>query len=193
MKTALLALLALSVAQIARAVAPVDLGAPSSSTPYDAYMSPVKNVLHQLNGEENSMERVRELMRIGRNFRYAFTNPYVASSPEKTAATRTGDCKDKALWLANQLNDSNVRFVIGKARRSSKMSHAWLYWKDQNNRWWILDCTNLREPVAADRVSSSEYIAFYSFSRQGTYRHGSTQLLAAQGVAASVASQTNAR
>ena len=38
----------------------------------------------------------------------------VAALPETTAARRSGDCKDKALWLASQLGDSDVRFVIGK-------------------------------------------------------------------------------
>lgn len=183
MKKGFLVLLSLALAQIAAVAAPVDLGFPASSSPYDSYLSPVRNVLHQLDGKETSMERVRELMRVGRSFRYSFTNPYVASSPEKTAATRTGDCKDKALWLANQLNDSNVRFVIGKAKRSSKISHAWLMWQHES-RWWILDCTNLREPVSVDGVSQNEYIPLYSFNRQGVFHHRSTAQFAAADIAA---------
>lgn len=184
MKKLLLALLALATAHIAFASAPLDLGAPAGGTPYDRYMTPVKHVLTQLRGEEGSMERVRQLMRVGRNFRYSFTDPYTAATPETTAATRAGDCKAKALWLADQLNDSSVRFVIGKARSTSRISHAWLMWQHES-RWWILDCTNMREPIAADRVSSSEYIPFYSFSKEGTYRHRSTPALYADSVAGS--------
>src|ERR1043165_8259666 len=104
MKKALITLIALALSPIAFASAPLDLGSPASVTPYDSYMSPVKRVLSHLDSEETSMERVRQLMHIGRNFRYSFTTPYVAASPQTTAATRAGDCKAKALWLADQLN-----------------------------------------------------------------------------------------
>jgi hypothetical protein len=143
-------------------------------------------VLTHLTSADSSMDKVRNLMREGRGFRYSFTAPYVAATPEVTAATRAGDCKAKALWLADQMNDSSVRFVIGKARRSSQMSHAWLMWQ-HDNRWWILDCTNNWEPVAADRVSNNQYIPYYSFAKTGEYRHQATEILTAQttGVAGS--------
>jgi len=184
MKKLLFTLLAFAVSHIAFANVSLDLGAPASGTPYDRYMTPVKNVLTQLRGEEASMERVRELMRVGRNFRYSFTTPYTAATPETTAATHAGDCKAKALWLADQLNDASVRFVIGKARSSSRISHAWLMWQ-HDSRWWILDCTNLREPIPADRVSASEYIPFYSYSKDGTYRHRASAAFYADAVAGS--------
>lgn len=183
MKKLLFALLFCATSHFAAAAGSfLDLGAPSAGTPYDRYMTPVKNVLIQLRGEETSMQRVRELMHVGRNFRYSFTEPYTAASPARTASIRAGDCKAKALWLADQLQDENVRFVIGKARSSSRISHAWLMWQ-HDSRWWILDCTNLREPIAADRVSSSEYIPFYSFSKEGTYRHRATASLFADATA----------
>ena len=184
MKNLLITLLAFAVSHIAYANVSPDLGAPAGGTPYDRYMTPVKNVLIQLGRDEASMERVRELMRVGRNSRYSFTTPYTAATPETTAATHAGDCKAKALWLADQLNDSSVRFVIGKARSSSRISHAWLMWQ-HDSRWWILDCTNMREPIPADRVSTSEYIPFYSFSKEGTYRHRATATLYADAVAGS--------
>src|SRR5438067_10101462 len=180
MKLSLFAFLFLAVASAGHASALVDLGTPSGSTPYDNYMTPVKHVLNHLNAEETSMDRVRQLMNIGRSFRYSFTTPYVAASPAETAATRSGDCKAKALWLADQLHDSSVRFVIGKARSSSRISHAWLMWQ-HDSRWWILDCTNLREPLPADGISSSEYIPLYSYAKDGTYRHRATQGLVADG------------
>jgi hypothetical protein len=171
-----LALLCSNVSGLARTG--LDLGFPASATPYDPYMYPVKQVLTRLAGEETSMDRVRSLMRVGRAFRYSFTSPYVAATPAETAATRSGDCKAKALWLADQLGDQSVRFVIGKARRTSQMSHAWLLWQ-HDNRWWILDCTNNWDPIPADRVSSSQYIPYYSFAKDGEYRHQATQPLAA--------------
>lgn len=160
----------------------LDLGSASSNTPYDRYLSPVRSVLSHLDGSRPDLNRVSQLMHEGRSFRYSYTNPYLASTPEVTASRRAGDCKDKALWLASQLNDPSVRFVIGKARSSSKISHAWLLWEN-NSRWYILDCTFLREPIAVDRVSSSEYIPYYSFTRNGTFRHASTQIMTGERIA----------
>ncbi len=180
MKKALLLFLALTSASQLWASIPLDLGSLSGGTPYDRYMTPVKQVITHLEGEETSMARVRELMHVGRNFRYSFTDPYVAATPQKTAELRAGDCKAKALWLADQMNDESVRFVIGKARATSRLSHAWLMWQ-HDSRWYILDCTNNREPIPADRISASEYIPFYSYAKNGTYSHQATQLYADSG------------
>jgi hypothetical protein len=182
-----LALLASQVAGLAHNS--LDLGFPADATPYDPYMTPVKEVLGHLNNEETSMERVRRLMHVGRAFRYSFTSPYVAATPDVTAETRAGDCKAKALWLADQLNDQTVRFVIGKARITSQMSHAWLLW-EHNNRWWILDCTNNWNPIPADRVSSSQYIPYYSFAKNGEFRHRATELYVPQTATASLTAST---
>jgi hypothetical protein len=179
MKPLILAIALLASPVLSFAHTSLDLGSPASDTPYDPYMTPVKQVLTHLSSE-TSMERVRQLMREGRGFRYSFTSPYVAATPDVTEATHAGDCKAKALWLADQLNDQSIRFVIGKARRTSQMSHAWLLWQHAN-RWWILDCTNNWYPVPADRVSSSQYIPYYSFDKNGEYRHRATELMFAQG------------
>jgi hypothetical protein len=98
-------------------------------------------------------------------------DPYVAALPQETARTRTGDCKDKALWLCDQLNDSSVRFVIGKTSRSAKISHAWVLWKDAG-RYWILDCTLNRAPIAADTLPEDRYIPLYSYAKGSAFRHG---------------------
>ena len=140
-------------------------------------MSPVKQVLAHLNGESATMSKVRQLMSEGRNFR-ATPLPSLMwpPTPEQTAATRSGDCKAKSLWLASQINDPSVRFVIGRARSSSKMSHAWLMWKSEG-RWFILDCTNTRDPIPADRINpEKEYIPLYSYSKSGSYRHHATEM-----------------
>lgn len=190
MKKLILSVLAVLVSHVAFAAASIDLGV-SSSTPYDRYMSPVKAVLTHLNGTTSpTMDQVRHWMNEGRNFRYTFTDPYTAVTPEQTEATRSGDCKAKSLWLASQINDPNVRFVIGRARSNSKMSHAWLMWKSPEGRWYILDCTNMREPIPADRINpEKEYIPQYSYTRSGSFRHMSTEIAAAtSGKAAMVAS-----
>ena len=178
MRFLFIALALFSSQLLALARTDLDLGSPAAATPYDPYMSPVKQVLTHLTNEQNSMDLVRRLMHQGRQFRYSFTSPYVAATPNVTAATHAGDCKAKALWLADQLNDQSLRFVIGKARRSSQMSHAWLMWQ-HDNRWWILDCTNNWDPIPADRVSSSQYIPYYSFAKTCEYRHRATQIMTA--------------
>lgn len=163
----------------------VDLGTPAVGSPYEAYMSPVKSVLRQLPGKSASMGQVREWMKVGKGFRYTFTEPYVAASPIETARTKSGDCKAKSLWLMSQLGDRNARYVIGKGRRTSKISHAWVMWKD-GAQWWILDCTNTSKPIAADSVSKDEYIAYYSYDARSCYRHGASQLLMASNTAANL-------
>ena len=173
MKTAIIVFLS-SLAALSSTFASLDLGSPTASTPYDRYLSPVKHVLTQLDGKEDSLKHVCQLMRVGRHFRYTYTTPYTAASPEVTAATHAGDCKAKALWLAAQLNDSSVRFVIGKARAESTINHAWLLWTQDASHTWILDCTNCSEPILAERADTSrEYIPTYSYGKGGSYRYGS--------------------
>ena len=173
-KTSLIALSGLLLAHSA-AFAGIDLGTPAGYTPYDRYMSPVKQVLGTLRGKTNDMKRVQSLLSTGRNFRYSFTDPYTAALPAVTARTQTGDCKAKSLWLMDQLGDSNLRYVIGKARTTSKISHAWVMWND-GSAWWILDPTNASRPIAADSTSRNEYIPQYSWAKNGSYRHSATSL-----------------
>lgn len=154
--------------------ASLDLGHVASSTPYDRYMRPVRQVLGSLEGDGASMDRVKGLMRQGRAFRYTFDDPYTAAYPSQTAATRAGDCKDKALWLANQINDESVRFVVGKTSRDARLSHAWVLWKSEG-RWWILDCTRNSRPIPADRVGRNNYVPYYSWTKGAVYRHMATQ------------------
>jgi hypothetical protein len=170
---ATLAALALS------AFAGVDLGNNANSTPYDAYMSPVRQVLSSAGGSEAELKKVQALMRTGRNFRYSYTskNPYEANLPEVTARTKAGDCKAKALWLINQLDDSNVRFVVGKAHYGAKLSHAWVLWRESaTSKWYILDCTNNSRPIAADTVRRDDYIPLYSWGKGGVYRHAAVDI-----------------
>jgi len=140
------------------------------TTPYERYMTPVRQAFDNMHGEGATMERVNMLMRQGRNFRYSRTDPYFPAPPEETAARRAGDCKDKALWLMNQLQDQNVRFVIGKLDRNARVSHAWLVWEHDGQRW-ILDCSMFNHPIPADRFGPDEYVPTYSYTKDSAYRH----------------------
>lgn len=139
-------------------------------TPYDQYMRPVSTVLHRLNGRSPSFDQVAAYVRQGFAFRYVYDAPYVATMPDVTEAKRAGDCKAKSLWLAWQMNDPNVRYVIGKARRTSRISHAWLMWK-HNRNWWILDPTNSPNPILASNVGPDDYLITYSYDQRGSYCH----------------------
>jgi len=177
MKVALLSFSALILTQLA-ASAFTDLGAPAKATPYDPYIQPVKQTLSSLEGPTATMDKVKALMGKGRGFRYSHTEPYQAALPEVTAARKVGDCKDKALWLCDQLAGSNVRFVIGKMNRSAHVRHAWVLWHD-GNEWWVLDCTLNFRPIPASKVAAGDYVPLYSWSKTGTFRHTpSSSLLA---------------
>lgn len=170
MKHLLTSILLLATATFALARPDLSNGRPGP-TPYDPYCAPVDAVMHQLNGPAPSFATVSALMRQGFAFKYVFDAPYLAQTPQVTAAKRAGDCKAKSLWLASRMNDANVRYVIGKARRTSRISHAWLMWKNEG-RWWILDPTNVAEPISADSVGPDDYIVNYSYDRNGSYCHG---------------------
>ena len=176
MKKLALIILSVLAAHACMAASPVDLGTSAPYTPYDRYLGPVKQVLTHLDGQGASMDEVRKLMVQGRNFRYSFSDPYTAATPQQTSASRSGDCKAKALWLASQLNDPSVRYVIGRARDNSKVSHAWLMWKSEG-KWWILDCTLAYAPIPADKINPEhQYIPLYSYSKGGSYRHHAGEL-----------------
>jgi hypothetical protein len=152
------------------AFAVVDLGSTTAQTPYDRYMTPVKQTFASLSGQGATMQKVEALMRQGRNFRYAHSEPYYPALPQQTAAAHKGDCKDKALWLIDQLQDPSARFVVGKEKRDAKISHAWVMWQNEG-QWWILDCTMTSKPMRADAVSMDKYVPLYSWTKGASFRH----------------------
>ena len=160
------------------ASAVVDLGTTIEHTPYDRYLFPVKDVFNSMHGEGATMEKVQVAMRQGRAFRYAHTEPYVPALPQETATRHIGDCKDKALWLMDQLQDPSARFVIGKMTRGARMSHAWVMWQHEG-QWWILDCTMMSRPILAAKAGANEYVPLYSYTRTATYRHGGEKAMTA--------------
>ena len=171
----------------------VDTGIPASKTPYDAYLAPVRQVYGAMHGEETPMQKVEALMRQGRGFRYVHSEPYYPASPEQTAASRKGDCKDKALWLINQLQDPSARFVIGKEKRGAAVSHAWVMWQHEG-QWWILDCTMNSRPVLAANVSADKYVPLYSYTKGASFRHdGNSGLASVAGQQPQVAAKGSSR
>ncbi|MDR3403502.1 MAG: hypothetical protein P4L99_13475 [Chthoniobacter sp.] len=169
MKKAFLTISLLLLTKLA-SFAAVDLGTATDHTPYDRFLTPVKEVFNSMHGEGATMDKVQAAMRTGRAFRYAHNEPYLPAMPQETAAKRTGDCKDKALWLMDQLQDPSARFVIGKMTRGAKLSHAWVMWQ-HDGQWWILDCTMLSRPIPADKAGPNDYVPLYSYSRSAEFRH----------------------
>jgi hypothetical protein len=160
---------------------------PTSATPYDRYFGSVRAVLASMEPRTASMAHACHLMKVGHSFDYLSRDPYRPDPPKLTEMQHSGDCKSKALWLFDNLADSGALFVIGKAEKSLRTSHAWVYWRC-DGRWWILDCTDRADPIAADTVSPDRYVPYYSFSKLGTYRHAATKLATPPGnpVAANV-------
>jgi hypothetical protein len=160
---------------------------PTSFTPYDPYMGTVRAVFSSLDEHDATMVDACQLVREGRRFRYTATDPYRAQPPSVTESKQSGDCKAKALWLYEHLGDSSALYVIGKMDRRSRTSHAWVYWP-YGGRWWILDPTDRFTPIAADSVSASRYVPYYSYSRAGSFRHRATSLMLASNTPAAAGS-----
>lgn len=149
---------------------------PTTFTPYDRYLGSVRTVIANLDPHPTTMTLAARLMKEGRRMRYCLSDPYRADPPSVTAGRRAGDCKSKALWLYDGLGDTNALFVIGKVQKRARASHAWVYWR-YDDRWWILDCTERADPIAADSVGADRYVAYYSFGKSGTFRHRATSLI----------------
>jgi hypothetical protein len=147
-----------------------DLGNPTSSTPYDRYLGPMRTTLSDLGGNKPPVNIVKGYVRTAKGFRYYMKTPYVPQTPAQTEASHSGDCKAKSLWVAFKMDDRSVRFVIGKARANSGMSHAWLLWKSPSG-WLILDPTNFSSPLSVNRVGGNEFIAQYSYTAGGKFVH----------------------
>jgi hypothetical protein len=157
---------------VATASYAVDLGSSTSRTPYDPYMGPVFSVFGRLGGAQPDQAQVEQWVREGRAFRYSFnkSEPYRPQTPQETESSRAGDCKAKSLWLASKIDSRKVRYVIGKAKRVSNMSHAWLIWEGPDG-WLILDATLYSRPLDPERVSSNEFLPIYSYAPSGKYAH----------------------
>lgn len=148
----------------------------TSFTPYDRYMKSARGVFADVgDGYPATLAVASRLVETGRKFRYISRDPYRPDMPDVTSRLKSGDCKSKSLWLYRELNDPTALYVIGKAEKSAKSSHAWLYWY-WDGRWWILDPTTRSTPIAASSVAAGRYVPYYSFGRHGAYRHDATRL-----------------
>jgi hypothetical protein len=152
--------------------AQLDLGSATSRTPYDQYLGPMWSVFGRLSGGQPGVGLVEQLVRQGKSFRYVFkaSEPYAPQSPDVTESTKSGDCKAKSLWLASKMDTKKVRYVIGKAKAGSNLSHAWIIW-DGPEGWLVLDATFYSRPLSPQRLSSNEFIPIYSYSPGGRYAH----------------------
>jgi len=139
-----------------------------SETPYDAYMKGVHETLSRLEKRKAGLEEITKWMEIGYAFRYQSGNLYSPKLPARTESSRSGDCKDKALWLAEKLNDRSIRYVIGRIKRETEENHAWLEWQGPNGRW-ILDCTKSAVPFLVDDRRSQQFVPLFSYTADGTY------------------------
>lgn len=149
----------------------MDLGMETRATPYERYMDPVKEVLRKTSNLDSEWNRVSRLLEKARGFRYRHNEAYVARSPEVTEQTRTGDCKDKSLWLLAKMGSGNARFAIGKLKASSRINHAWVYWQNEKGDWFILDPTHRSRPLSVEDVSSQEYLPLYSYAANSVFMH----------------------
>ena len=148
---------------------------PTTSTPYDRYFPNVQAVMANLTPQKTSLARVGRLMKIGHSFDYQTSDPYRPEPPKQTETQHAGDCKSKALWLFENIGDPGALFVIGKIEKNSRTSHAWVYWRNEG-QWLILDCTDRMDPIVASTVSADRYIPYYSYGKQGVYRHKTTSV-----------------
>ena len=137
-------------------------------TPYDQHIEIVRNTLENLNGDNAKFSDVEKYMKEIFAFKYVFDAPYIPQPPNITLSKRAGDCKAKSVLLAYLMNDKNVIIVIGKARRNSIISHMWLMWKYKDT-WWILDPTNVSEPIPMNCINPNDYVPSYLYSKTGSY------------------------
>ena len=151
--------------------AEVDTGRPTSGTPYDRYLGPVRQVLGRSGGAP-TVDEVRSQLRTARRFRYYYdkSEPYIPQAPEVTESRQQGDCKAKAVWLASKMGDPKARYVIGKMLPNSRISHAWLLWSN-GGTWLHLDPTNETDLLDAERIVGRKLIPQYSYTSSSTYSH----------------------
>lgn len=137
-------------------------------------MGPVRAVYARSGSNSPTLDEVRADFRTARRFRYFFNKdePYIPQAPEVTEARQQGDCKAKSVWLANKMLDRNTRYVVGKAKIGSKISHAWLLWPN-GGEWFFLDPTMEGDVISADQVTGRKLIMRFSYRGSTAYAHPS--------------------
>jgi hypothetical protein len=132
----------------------------------------VEHALAHMDGPTASMETARTLMKQAAAFAFpegkSEDGPRLPADPAVTGATRSGDCKDRAWWLATRLNDSNLIFAVGKLSAADPENHAWLFWK-KDGQLWVLDPIFFTAPVLASKVPPQSYVVEKLYTKYGTF------------------------
>ncbi len=152
------------------------LGEKIERTPYDAYFGEVKKVREELKKKtskklpEIHFDQVKKWQATCYRWEYVHQAAYHAQSPEATEESRSGDCKDKSLWLWWKLQNPDARLVVGKLNIHQPILHAWVIWP-HDGKWYVLDPAFYDRPQAVEDILSIEYIPYYSFDVNGKYKH----------------------
>lgn len=132
----------------------------------------IEHTLAHLDGPNASMQTACALMKQAAAFDYPKGKSEDAerlpANPAVTEATRSGDCKDRAWWLAARLNDSDIILAAGKLTATDKEDHAWLFWK-KDGQLWVLDPIFFTMPVLASRVPPKYYVVSKLYTKYGTF------------------------
>ena len=147
----------------------LNYGCPVTGTPFDAKLESIGffNEPNVTAGSAGHTESVEKLFLIAKSFRYAhdsFNDRW--QTVEETASKRSGDCKDKAVWLYAQLRRNgyhNTHLVIGKYRAKDSKLHAWVTCVDESGNAYLLDPAVQRAPKDLWGLSRTFYRPIYSF------------------------------
>ena len=146
------------------------------ATPFDYKLSQAGFFMERYdNAQISQQESIDSLFLKARLFRYAHDSRQNQwQSSEETEINRSGDCKDKALWLYTQLKKNgyiHVRLVLGKYRSFDRLFHAWLLYTDNSNISYLLDPTLQKRVWEEASIASGFYKPIYSFNGRNRYRH----------------------
>lgn len=159
---------------------------PVQSTPYDRQMERVRPVLASLTNEPAnviSLDVVNQWMNRLRGIHYRYSAQW--KTPAEIEAERRADCKGKALVLYEMLQAigaTNVRFVIGKYRSDSRVTHAWLEWETVEGNF-ILDPT-FHHAVTREMQDNRSYIPLYAYEGEQKFQAFDTGLFTQNSVPA---------
>jgi hypothetical protein len=165
---------------IKKAVALEDMnvGAQAPNTLNKGYFDDVRRFIVDVNGETPTLEQVQVyVIKIGGYPYFSHPNPAPVQNPVYTEKNHTGDCDDKALLLYIKMNDPKARFVVGHldldhARRDIEPHHAWIEWKDKEDRWWFIETTVSQGYMKLlVEKPKDKWIPIFSIDRDNTYCH----------------------
>lgn len=150
------------------------------STPYDNQMSRIQPVLASgaRNDGQVSLTVVNHWMNDLRAIPYGFTMEW--KTPSEVENGRAADCKGKAVALLQRMQAhgaTNVRLVIGRAKSSSRSTHAWLAWQTSEGSY-VLDPTMNWTAFKAADLRSNTYIPLFAYEGSHKFRAAGNSLVA---------------